>query len=188
MSRRKNWKYDNDINQRKVGGGSRKCIYRTVKVTHLFAVIDRKEVLKCRQEAGKMWAFIRISQAVTCSQPVNRNSKMIHDGSISNDASGSETWAAEVTDACSEFTCCADRSSADPLLKPGFNVQGHWITIELFSFYKCARHAGHGPVWTKAGYTRTKITFITRLHTAKVRHKCEWEVCKLITNCRHGSR
>lgn len=33
---------------------SRESIYRTVKVTHLFAVIDRKEVLKCRQEAGKM--------------------------------------------------------------------------------------------------------------------------------------
>lgn len=46
------------------------------KCTHLFAVIDRKEVLKCRQEAGKMWAVIRISQAVTWLQPTKTNAKM----------------------------------------------------------------------------------------------------------------
>lgn len=45
-----------------------KTVSTDCKCTHLFAVIDRKEVLKCRQEAGKMWALIRISQAVTWLQ------------------------------------------------------------------------------------------------------------------------
>lgn len=51
QGRRFNWKYNNDIKPPKK---FRESIQRAVEVTHLFAVIDRKEVLKCRQEAGKM--------------------------------------------------------------------------------------------------------------------------------------